>query len=282
MSSSTVSTTGPRGSTHCATAPARPSTGRCASHPWPFPNACRATIPAISSSPAGTSGDYASDHPGATKGGDLLHAITVLGEPRAGGPAHLVRRVLDRRSAMRKLERGERHPYRAVDAGDPVEFMEHAALGGMRVGGGFGHCADLVGRHVARLEIDLPLVGGLGFDNVRNDCGFPLAVIDPRLVVGLDHVGSVDRGAKPRLLADVASGGHHHALLGVVGAVGGEGLLVAVRFRLAAVAEIAGHQRGLHHHRDAEHREVDVLALAGALALEEGLASAKAPIVPVA
>src|ERR1700730_11858454 len=224
MSSSTVSTTGPRGSTHCATAPARPSTGRCASHPWPFPNACRATIPAISSSPAGTSGDYASDHPGATKGGDLLHAVTVLGEHRVGVLPHLVRRVLDRRSAMRKLERGERHPYRAVDAGDPVKFMEHAALGEMRVGEGFRHCAHPRGRHVARLEIDLPLVGGLRFDNVRNDCGFPLAVIDPCLVVVLDHVCLFERAPEPRLLADVASADHNHALLCVVGAFGGEGV----------------------------------------------------------
>src|SRR5215469_9080079 len=79
------------------------------------------------------------DHSVAAKTGDLLHAITVLGEHRVGVFAHLVRRVLDRWSAMRELERGERHPERAVDAGNRVEFMEYAAPGEMRVGEGFGH-----------------------------------------------------------------------------------------------------------------------------------------------
>ena len=55
----------------------------------------------------------------------------MLGEYRLGIGAHLVRRVLDRGSAMRKFERRERHLERTVDAGDRVEFVEHAALGKM-------------------------------------------------------------------------------------------------------------------------------------------------------
>jgi hypothetical protein len=38
---------------------------------------------------------------------------------------------------------------------------------------------------VARLEIDLPLVGGLGFDDVGDNRSFSLAIVDPRLVVVL-------------------------------------------------------------------------------------------------
>ena len=128
-----------------------------------------------------------------------------------------------------------------------------------------------------------PLVGGLGFDDVGDNSGFALAVVDPRLVIGLDHVLAPHRPPEPFLLTDVAGADHHHALLGVIGAVGGERLLVAVRFRFGAVAEIAGHQRGLHHHRDAEHGEVDMLALAGVRSRWKRAAeSAKAPIVPVA
>src|SRR6516164_11638641 len=94
-----------------------------------------------------------SDHRGTAKAGDLVRAITVLGEHRIGVRAELGRRPLDARSAMGEFERGERHPERTVDAGSRVEFMEYAALGEMRVGKGFGHRPHAGGRHVARLEI---------------------------------------------------------------------------------------------------------------------------------
>jgi hypothetical protein len=58
------------------------------------------------------------------------------------------------------------------------------------------------------------------------------------------------------------------AFFRVIGAVRREGLLVAVRPRLGAIAEIAGQERCLHHHRNAKHGEVDMLPLAGALALK--------------
>src|SRR6516165_11281231 len=112
---------------------------------------------AISLSPAGTSAKLQrrSDHPGAAKAGDLIGTVAVFGEHRVGVLAHIVRRVLDRRSAMRELERGQRHPERAIDAGNRVEFMEYAALGEMRVGEGLGHRPHPRRRHMARLEIDL-------------------------------------------------------------------------------------------------------------------------------
>src|SRR5215831_9384012 len=110
-----------------------------------------------------------------------------------------------------------------------VKFVEHTARLEMRISQRFRHRPHACGRHVARLEIDLPLVGGLALDDVRDDRRLAFTVIDPRLVVGLDHVGALDRTPKPCLLADVAGADHYHALFGVVGAVSGERLLVAVR-----------------------------------------------------
>ena len=46
-------------------------------------------------------------------------------------------------------------------------------------------------------------------------------------------------------------------------------MAVAVRLRMRAVAEIAGDMRGHQDHRHVEHRHVDALAFAGALALVE-------------
>ena len=54
-----------------------------------------------------------------------------------------------------------------------------------------------------------------------------------------------------------------------VGAVGGVGMAVAVRLGMGAVAQIAGQMRAHQDHRDVEHRHVDALAAAGALALEQ-------------
>jgi hypothetical protein len=45
-------------------------------------------------------------------------------------------------------------------------------------------------------------------------------------------------------------------------------MAVAVRLRMHAVAQIAGHVRRHQDHRHVQHRHIDTLAAAGALALE--------------
>ena len=54
-----------------------------------------------------------------------------------------------------------------------------------------------------------------------------------------------------------------------IGAVGRVRMPVAVRLRMHAVAQVAGEQRARQDQRDVEHRHVDALAAAGALALEQ-------------
>ena len=46
---------------------------------------------------------------------DLPVIVTELREHAAGTLPHFVWRVLDRRSSMRELERGQRHPHRTID-----------------------------------------------------------------------------------------------------------------------------------------------------------------------
>ena len=113
-------------------------------------------------------------------------------------------------------------------------------------------------------------------------------VVDPQVGLRLHDaqgqapVGPLQHLPQPALLPQIAGADHDQPVLRLVAAVGGEGLLVAMRLRLAAVAQIAGQMRAHQDHRDIEHRQVDVLALAGALPLNRALASAKAAIVPVA
>src|SRR5580704_5991739 len=176
---------------------------------------------------------------------------------------------------MGKLECGQRHAHRTIDTRYALETVKHAAILEMRVGDCFGHRPHPRRRHVARLEVGLPLVRGLGPDDIGDDRGLARAIVKASLVIGLDHVGPLDRSPEPRLLTDVAGPDHYHTFLCVIGAVRGEGLLVAVRPWLGAVAEIAGQEGCLHHHRDPKHGEVDMLPLAGTLALKKGARKSK-------
>ena len=188
--------------------------------------------------------------------------VVVLAERR--------RRRVDARAAVRELEGRERHAEAALHAVGGGVLVNDAARRDVRVGQRLGHGAHAAGRDVPRLQECLPFVGGARQHDLFQHRDLAV-VVGVALVVGLlDHVGAAEQRPKPALLTQVAGADHHQrAVLGLERAVGGVRMAVAARLGLDAVAQISGHVRPHQGHRHVEHRHVDALALAGALALEQ-------------
>src|SRR5262245_52656879 len=80
------------------------------------------------------------------------HFVSVLTQAR--------RRSLDARTILRELERGQRNGHRSLDAIDRLVPVQDLARLELRVAQRLREAPHAAGRHVATLEILLPLVGG--------------------------------------------------------------------------------------------------------------------------
>src|SRR5262249_1006789 len=118
------------------------------------------------------------DDAGFAQSGDLSLFVAEFTEHAVGVLPHLVRRVLDRRSAVRKFERGQGHAHRTIDTRYALEMVKDAPILKVRVGDGLRHCADPRRRDMARLKVVLPFVRGLGLDDVSDDRRLALAIIE--------------------------------------------------------------------------------------------------------
>src|SRR5262245_29779706 len=190
------------------------------------------------------------------------HLVGVLPQAR--------RRRLDARAAMGELERGQRHRDRSLDAVDLRVLVEHAASFQLGIGQRLGEAPNPAGRHVARLQILLPLVGGALRDDLVELGGLllvePVALLVTRL---RGDVGAIERLEQPLVLTAIAGGDHQGRVLGLIELAAGALHPVALGLRLVAGTEVRRDVRAHQHQRYIEHGAVDVLALARALALEE-------------
>ena len=171
---------------------------------------------------------------------------------------------------MRELERRQRHRERLADARAVVVPVQDAAARKLGIGERLAQLSHARGRNVARLEIGLPFVGAFLL-HLRGDFRGLLVVARRALAeAGAFRLGRIpDRLVEAPMLARVRRGELHHAVAGRIGRRGRKAHPVAGALRMVARMQEVGDVRGLQDHGDVEHREIDVLSLAGARAVEE-------------
>ncbi len=166
------------------------------------------------------------------------HFVVIL-------PQHRGWRV-DPRPIVGELERRQRHGERAVHARrSAIETMQHAAQPRLRIRRRLSHCPYPRRGNVTLLQIILPLRRGAGRHDLFQQCLLARAIRVAFVVGALDHLGVLQHRPQPLLLTQIRCPQHHQPVLRLVSAVGRMRLLVAMRLRVLAVAQIAGEVRGL-------------------------------------
>ncbi len=183
--------------------------------------------------------------------------------------AELRRRRFDARAAMLELEGAHRHRHGLVRARHMLMAMQDLARLQLRVLERFVHFPHASRGHVARLEIVLPFLGRPFRQDLAQLCRLRFVIVLAVLVVLAAELGPSQRIVQPVVLALIARRQHEQPVLRLVAAIARERVAVAVRLRSLARIHVSRDVRREHHERDVQHRAVDVLALAGALALEQ-------------